>query len=190
MNTKVILVTDVKNLGEEGDIKEVARGYARNYLLPRKYVVPYNKGNLAMIEGRRASIEKKKEDKRTAARSLKDQIEAATITIVMPMGDNGKLFGSVTNATIADELGKAGITVERKRIEVPDHTIKSQGNYTVKVRLYENEEARLAVAVNPRAAGEKEKAAAVKAPADNKAAAQEQPAAEASAEGIAAGTEN
>ena len=183
MNTKVILVTDVKNLGEEGDVKEVARGYARNYLFPRNFGVPYNKGNLAMIEGRRASIEKKKEDKRMAARGLKEQIEAALITIVMPMGDNGKLFGSVTNATIADELGKIGISVERKRIDIPEHTIKSQGNYTVKVRLYENEEARLTVAVNPReakAAGEKapavqaEKAAAV----ENSSAAETAPPAE------------
>jgi large subunit ribosomal protein L9 len=152
MNTKVILVTDVKNLGEEGDVKEVARGYARNYLLPRKFVVPYNKGNLTMIEGRRAVIEKKKEEKRGAALGLKERLEAITVKIVMPMGDNGKLFGSVTNAAIADELGKMGIAVERKRVEVPGHTIKSQGNYKVKVRLYENQEAVLNVAVNPKEA--------------------------------------
>ena len=189
MNTKVILVTDVKNLGEEGDIKEVARGYARNYLLPRKFVVPYNKGNLAMIEGRRAGIEKKKEEKRTAARGLKAQIEAAAIKIVMPMGDNGKLFGSVTNATLADELGKIGIPMERKRIDIPGHTIKSQGNYTVKVRLYENEEALLTVSVNPQEA----KAAGEKAPAASgeKTAAPETPAAaEAPAEETSPAAEN
>ena len=150
MNTKVILVEDVKNLGEEGDIKEVARGYARNYLFPRKSVVPYNKANLNMIEGRKAVIEKKKEDKRLAASSVKEQIEAAVMKIVMPMGDNGKLFGSVTSATIAEELGKQGINVERKRIEIPDTSIKSQGNYKVKIRLYENQEAILSVAVNPK----------------------------------------
>jgi large subunit ribosomal protein L9 len=141
---------DVKNLGEEGDVKEVARGYARNFLFPRKFVVPYNKGNAAMIEARRVVIEKKKEEKRKAALGLKDQIEAAVLKIVMPMGDNGKLFGSVTNATIVDELQKAGITLERKRIEIPGHTIKNQGNFKVKVRLYENQEAVLTVAVNPK----------------------------------------
>ncbi|MDR1627106.1 MAG: 50S ribosomal protein L9 [Spirochaetia bacterium] len=156
MNTKVILVRDVKNLGEEGDIKEVARGYARNYLLPRKFVVPHNKGNLAMIAGRRAAIEKKKEEKRGTALGLKERIEALTMKIVMPMGDNGKLFGSVTSAAIADELGRMGIAIERKRVEVPGHTIKSQGNYKIKVRLYENQEATLNVAVNPK----EEKAAA------------------------------
>ena len=149
MNTKVILLTDVKNLGEEGDIREVARGYARNYLLPRKFVVPYNKGNLAMIESRRAAIEKKKEEKRAQSSGLKEQIESNVMKIVMPMGDNGKLFGSVTGATIAEELGKAGMIIERKRIEVPGSTIKTMGNYKVKVRLYENQEAILTVAVNP-----------------------------------------
>ena len=192
MNTKVILVTDVKNLGEEGDIKEVARGYARNFLLPRKFVVPYNKGNLAMMEGRKAAIEKKKEEKRMAARSLKEQLEGTILTIVMPMGDNGKLFGSVNNATLAEELGKVGIPVERKRIEIPDNTIKSRGNYTVKVRLYENEEAQVAVVVNPKeakAAGEK--APAVKA-AEGKTAAPVPQAQEAIAETQAAAptTEN
>ncbi|MDR3201011.1 MAG: 50S ribosomal protein L9 [Spirochaetales bacterium] len=170
MDTKVILVTDVKNLGEEGDVKEVARGYARNYLFPRKFVVPYNKGNLAMIESRRAVIEKKKEEKRKQALGLKEQIEETVLKIVMPMGDNGKLFGSVTNATISDELGKAGITVERKRVEVPDHTIKSQGNYKVRVRLYENQEAILSVAVNPKETKEEKAPAEKAAPAETPAA--------------------
>jgi large subunit ribosomal protein L9 len=177
MNTKVILVTDVKNLGEEGDIKEVARGYARNYLFPRKFVVPYNKGNLAMIEGRRAAIEKKKEEKRGAAQGLKERIEGALLKIVMPMGDNGKLFGSVTSSTLADELGKAGISVERKRIEIPGHTIKTQGNYKVKVRLYENQEALLSVAVNPK----EEKAVAEKKAAADPAPVPQAPGAEAKA---------
>ncbi|MDR1933178.1 MAG: 50S ribosomal protein L9 [Spirochaetales bacterium] len=178
MNTKVILVTDVKNLGEEGDIREVARGYARNYLLPGKFVVPYNKGNLALIEGRRAAIEKKKEEKRQQALGLKERIEGTFLKIVMPMGENGRLFGSVTNATIADELGRTGITVERKRVEVPDHTIKSQGNYKVKVRLYENQEAILTVAVNPK---EEPKAPEAKVP-ETKAAAEAPEAASPAAE--------
>jgi large subunit ribosomal protein L9 len=165
MNTKVILVTDVKNLGEEGDIKEVARGYARNYLLPRKFVVPYNRSNLAMIEGRRAVIEKKKEEKRGEAQGLRERIEGVPLKIIMPMGDNGRLFGSVTNATIAEELGKAGLSVERKRIEIPGRTIKSQGNYKVKIRLYENQEALLSVAVNPKVVKDIPEKAAVEPPA-------------------------
>jgi large subunit ribosomal protein L9 len=161
MNAKVILVKDVMNLGEEGDVKDVARGYARNFLFPRKMVVPYTKANLAMLESRRAIIDKKKEEKRNHASGIKEQIEAATVTIIMPMGDNGRLFGSVTNAMISDELQKIGLIIERKKIEIPDHTIKVQGNYKVKIRLYDNQEAILMVAVNPKAGSEKpaEKAA-------------------------------
>lgn len=150
MNTKVILVKDVINLGEEGDVKEVARGYARNFLYPKQFVVPYNKGNLAMLASRRVLIEKKKDEKRRHAEGIREQIESASLKIIMPMGDNGRLFGSVTNANIADELQRIGISVERKKIEIPEHTIKAQGNYKVKVRLYDNQEAILAVAVNPR----------------------------------------
>jgi large subunit ribosomal protein L9 len=155
MNAKVILVQDVRNLGEEGDVRDVARGYARNFLLPKKMVVPYTKANLAMLESRRAVIEKRKEEKRIHASGIKEQIEAAVITIIMPMGDNGRLFGSVTNAMISDELQKIGIIVERKKIEIPDHTIKVQGTYKVKIRLYDNHEAVLNVAVNPKTGAEK-----------------------------------
>lgn len=168
MNTKVILMQDVKNLGEEGDIKDVTRGYARNFLLPKKFVLPYNKTNLAVIESRRAIIEKKKEDKRNQALGLKGQIEAASIKIVMPMGENGKLFGSVNNSTIADELQKIGIVVEKKKIEVPEHSLKAQGNYKVKIRLYDNQDAILTVAVNPKEVKETEVKAEKAEPAAKK----------------------
>ncbi len=171
MNTKVILIQDVKNLGEEGDIKDVAKGYARNFLLPKKLVMPYNKTNLAFIESRRAIIEKKKEEKRNQALGLKGQIEAVNLKIVMPMGDNGKLFGSVNNSTIADELQKLGIVIEKKKIEVPEHSLKAQGNYKVKIRLYDNQEAVLSVAVNPKETKETEAKAA--APAQASAAEEE-----------------
>ncbi len=150
MNTKVILIQDVKDLGEEGDIKEVKRGYARNYLLPKKLAVPFTKSNLKLMEARRAIIEKKKEEKRQAALGLKERIESINLKIVMPMGENGRLFGSVNNAIIADELQKLGISIERKKIEIPEHTIKAQGTYKVKVKLYDNQEATLKVLVNPK----------------------------------------
>ncbi|GAB4366941.1 MAG: hypothetical protein Kow009_03770 [Spirochaetales bacterium] len=150
MNTKVILMQDVKDLGEEGDIKEVKRGYARNYLIPKRLAVPYTKGNLKLIESRRAIIEKRKEEKRQAALGLKERLETLELKIVMPMGENGRLFGSVTNGVIAEELEKLGISIEKKKIEIPEHTIKAQGTYKVKVRLYDNQEATLKVLVNPK----------------------------------------
>lgn len=144
---KVILKTDVNNLGEEGDIVVVAPGYARNFLLPRKMVVLHNAQNLAMLEARRAQIEKAKEEKRKAAASLKEKLNATVITIKMPAGENGKLFGSVSNTTLVEELTKLGMEIERKKVEVPNHVIKTTGEFKVRVRLYGNEEAEVKVSV-------------------------------------------
>lgn len=144
---KVILNQDVKHLGEEGDIKDVATGYARNYLYPRNLAVPFNEITMAHFESRKAEIESKKEAKRANAASLKDKLEAAVITFVMPAGANGKLYGAVTNHTVADELTKLGFEIERKKIEIPGLTIKSIGKYQANVRLYESASAMIQIVV-------------------------------------------
>ncbi|CEM60895.1 50S ribosomal protein L9 [Treponema phagedenis] len=144
---KVILNQDVKHLGEEGDIKDVATGYFRNYLFPRNLAVPCNAVTLAHFESRKEEIEAKKALKRTDAASLKERLEALSITIVMPAGANGKLYGAVTNQTLSDELAKQGFDIERKRIEIPGLTFKSVGNYHATVKLYENTQANLSVTV-------------------------------------------
>ncbi len=138
---KVILNQDVVGLGEEGDVKEVAGGYARNFLLPKKLVLPHTKQNLASLEHRRAAIEKRKEDKRAEALGLKERLEAEEIKFVMPAGENGKLFGSVSNALVAQELEKRGYQIEKKRVEIPEHTIRSVGTYKIRIKLYDKEEA-------------------------------------------------
>ncbi|MGB9686642.1 MAG: 50S ribosomal protein L9 [Rectinema subterraneum] len=148
---KVILNQDIPNLGEIGDIKEVAAGYARNYLLPKKLVMVYNEKSAAMLQKRQAEILAIKEQKRLASRSLKEKLEADTLVISMPAGSNGKLYGAVTNHTIADELLKKGIEVDRKKIEVPGRSIKSVGNYKVAVKLYEKDEAALRVSIEAQA---------------------------------------
>ena len=134
---KVILNQDIPNLGEIGDIKEVASGYARNYLLPKKMVMVYNEKTEAMFLKRQAEIQAIKEQKRLSSRSLKERIESEPLVISMPAGKNGKLYGAVTSHTIAEELLKKNIEIDRKRIEVPDRTIKSVGNYKILIRLYE-----------------------------------------------------
>ena len=144
---KVILNEDVKHLGEEGDVKNVATGYARNYLLPRNLVVVYNETTAAMFEARKAEIEARKEVKRQNAKSLKEKLEAAEISIEMPAGSNGKLYGAVTATVIADALAKLGFDIERKRIEIPGLTIKSVGNYHATVKLYEAAVAAIKVSV-------------------------------------------
>jgi large subunit ribosomal protein L9 len=144
---KVILNQDVAGLGEEGDIKEVANGYARNYLLPKKFALPYTKQNVTQLETRRSAIEQRKEEKRREAMGIKERLESEELVFTMPAGDSGKLFGSVNNAMVVQELENRGYSVEKKRVEVPEHNIRMVGNYTVKVKLYGTEEAQLKVLV-------------------------------------------
>jgi large subunit ribosomal protein L9 len=144
---KIILNEDVPNLGEEGDICDVADGYGRNYLLPKSLAVSHTKANLAMFELRRDAIEKRKQEKRDAVKGLKERLEAEPIVIQRPAGETGKLFGSVTNASIVDELEKHGIAVERKRVDLPEHSLKMIGNYSVRIKLYDNEVANLKLTI-------------------------------------------
>ena len=144
---KIILYQDVEGLGEEGDIKEVADGYARNYLLPKKLAVLYNKANLKILEQRRDAIEKRKEEKRREAMSLKERLESEEIVFKMPASESGKLFGSVNNAIIAQELQNRGYSIDRKKIEVPEHNLRMVGTYTIRIKLYDNEEANIKVSI-------------------------------------------
>jgi large subunit ribosomal protein L9 len=165
---KVILSQDVRNLGEEGDQVEVKDGYARNFLLPKGLAVLFNKTNLSIFASRAAAIEKRKAEKRKNAASLKEKIDSTVITLVVSAGDSGKLFGSVTNAMVQEALAKEGIEIDRKRIEVASHAIKTIGTYAVKVRLYENESAQMKVVVVSETEVKKNEAA--KAAADKAAA--------------------
>ena len=186
---KIILTQDVVNLGEEGDVRVVKNGYARNYLLPTGAAVIYNKTNAAIFASRAAAIEKRKEAKRAEAASLKEKLDALTLTLKITAGESGKLFGSVTSQMVQDELKKAGFEIERKKIEVATHSIKMTGTYSVLIHLYENESSHVKLIVASEAelkAKEKAEAEAkAKAEAEAKAAAE----AEAAAETEAAETE-
>ena len=164
---KVILKQDLSNLGEEGDIRVVADGYGRNYLIPKGIAVSYTKANIEIFRQKKNTIEARKETKRKEASSLKEKLTGEVITFAMPVGENGKLFGAITSANIVEELAKSGISVERKKIEVPEHSIKVVGEYTVKVKLYASETAELKVIVKSDSATEK---VATKAPAPEAAA--------------------
>ncbi|MFA7395665.1 MAG: 50S ribosomal protein L9 [Sphaerochaetaceae bacterium] len=160
---KVILNHDVPNLGEEGDVVVVKRGYARNYLLPKELAVLHNKANIALFEGKAAAIEKRKEEKRKASASQKEKLDNLKLTLVVSAGESGRLFGSVTSSMVQEALAKEGIEVERKRIEVASHDIKMIGSYSVNVRLYEGEMATVSIEVVSESEvkkAEKEKAAA------------------------------
>ena len=158
---KVILNVDVKSLGEEGDVKNVANGYARNFLLPRNLAVPYNEATVLMFEARKAEIEARKEQKRKDSASLKDKLEALNVEVAMPAGANGKLYGAVSTHVVAEALAKLGFEIERKRIELPGAAIKSVGTYKIIIKLYEAQTAEIHVVV---------KAQNIEAPAEEKAA--------------------
>lgn len=158
---KVILNVDVKSLGEEGDVKNVANGYARNFLLPRNLAVPYNDATVAIFEARKADIEARKEIKRQNAKSLKEKLESANFEIVMPAGNNGKLYAAVTTHVVAEVLAKQGFEIERKRIDLPGIAIKSVGTYHAVIKLYEAQSAEITIVV--KAQGDKaEEAVATK----------------------------
>jgi len=144
---KVILNKDLATLGEEGDVKEVAKGYARNYLFPRGIALPYTPRMIKIIEGRRAEIEARKEQKRLDARGIKEKLDAMEISITMPAGANGKLYGAVTNQTIAEELAKNGYQIERKRIELAGNGYKNVGKYKAVIKLYENQSAEITIII-------------------------------------------
>ena len=144
---KVILNRDLPNLGEEGDVKDVAKGYARNYLFPKGIALPYTPAMIKIIENRRAEIEARKEEKRQNAMGIKEKLEALELTIAMPAGANGRLYGAVTTQTVADELAKNGFQIERKRIELAGTGFKSVGKYKAIIKLYENQSTEVSVTI-------------------------------------------
>jgi len=144
---KVILNKDLATLGEEGDVKDVAKGYARNYLFPRGIALPYTQGMIKLIESRRAEIDSRKENKRRDAMGIKEKLENLELSIIMPAGANGRLYGAVTNQTIADELSKAGFQIERKRIELAGSSFKAVGKYKAAIKLYESQSAEITITI-------------------------------------------
>ncbi|MDR0411644.1 MAG: 50S ribosomal protein L9 [Treponema sp.] len=148
---KVILNKDLATLGEEGDVKDVAKGYFRNYLFPRGIALPYNEGTIKLFEARKGEIAARKEEKRKAAASDKEKLEGVELVLTMQAGANGKLYGAVTSQTVADELLKLGFQIERKHIELPGNTFKSVGKYKVSIHLYEGAIAEISLTVQAQA---------------------------------------
>lgn len=135
---KVILLSDVKGRGREGDVIEVARGFATNYLLPRNMAVMATTGNLKQLEARMHNIHKREAAKRADAESLAAQITGKSLVIEVKAGEGGKLFGSVTAGMVADALAaQLGVDVDRRKLDLHGH-IKNVGEHTIDVRIYED----------------------------------------------------
>ncbi|MFB0532942.1 MAG: 50S ribosomal protein L9 [Desulfatiglandales bacterium] len=124
---KVILLQDFESLGFEGDIIDVAKGYARNYLIPKGIVIEANKGNLKALEMKKDKIMTTRMKDKEAAESAKEKISQVTVTVRRKAGEDDKLYGSVTSRDIAQELEKGGIVVDRRKIIV-DEAIRTVGS--------------------------------------------------------------
>lgn len=137
---EIILKKDVENLGLEFDTVNVKPGYARNFLMPQGYAVlatPKNRASLAeTLEAR-----KEEEAKLVAnANSVVEKLKKTPLTIAAKVGSGDKLFGSINNATLSEELAKAGVEVDKKYIKIPGSTIKRTGKFSALVRLHRNVE--------------------------------------------------
>ena len=130
----VILRENVENLGRIGDLVNVSEGYARNFLLPRKLVAIADKGNVKMIENQKKILEKKRLAAKGQAIDLAKKINDATVTISRKVGENDKLFGSVSTSDIANALKKAGHSVEKRMIKLAQ-PIKALGVHNVIVEF-------------------------------------------------------
>ncbi len=133
---KVVLLGEIKGKGGEGDIVDVAQGYAENYLFPKKLAVAATKGNLKQLEERRNNIEKREAVRLADATALKETLDGKQVTVDVKVGDEGVLFGSVTAAMIADAIKEQlGTEIDRKRVEL-GKPIKVAGAHKVTISLY------------------------------------------------------
>jgi len=143
---KVIFLQDVKSHGKKGEIKEVAEGFANNYLIPKGLAKPASEGNLKSLEAQKQAEARRKEREKDEARALAAKLENMTLEIPSKAGENGRLFGSITNKQIAEALEKAGIRIDKRKI-VLDDPIRALGVYRVPVKLHSEVAAELKVYV-------------------------------------------
>ena len=131
---EVILKEDIVNLGKIGELVRVRDGYARNYLLPRGLVLEANKKNLKTFEHHKKIVGDQKQKILRQAQAVGDQLNGVSLVIPMKVGEEGKLFGSVTNIHIEKALKAKGLNVDRRKIQLAE-PIKNAGEYNVPVRL-------------------------------------------------------
>lgn len=144
-NMKVVLIKDLKGKGKKGDIIDVNAGYATNFLIPNGYAIVGNAANLNEAKQAIASKQHQAKELKDEALALQAKLKGLQVTVSIKCGENGKIFGSVTNKEIAYELEKLGYNIDRKKIEIP--TIKNIGTFTAKLKLHPNVHAEIEVLV-------------------------------------------
>jgi len=146
---KVILTQEVKGRGNEGDVIDVARGFAVNYLLPRKMAIQATSGNIKQLESRKGNIQMRNDDRRTAAEGAAGLIAGKSVVIGAKAGEDGKLFGSVTPLMVEIAvLEQLGVEVDHRKMELHGH-IKKTGDYPVTVGVFSDVKAEVLVRVVP-----------------------------------------
>jgi len=144
---KLILLTEVKSLGRKGEVVDVAEGYARNFLLPRKLATEADKGALAQLGSQQKAREKRDAQILADAKELAQRLESAKVAIKAKAGGNGKLFGAVTNADVASAIADAlAVAIDKHKIELKS-TIKALGSYPVEIKLHKHVVAKATVDV-------------------------------------------
>ncbi len=153
MGMKIILMQDFESLGFEGDIVDVARGYARNYLFPKGVAIEASNSNVKAMDMRKGKIVANRTKDKEAAERVREKISQVTITVRQKVGEEGRLYGSVTSRDIAQELESEGIVVDRRKIVI-DETIRALGEFEVPIKLHPEVMAKIKVVVE----GEEEEA--------------------------------
>ncbi|MNO15007.1 50S ribosomal protein L9 [compost metagenome] len=143
---KVIFLKDVKGQGKKGEIKEVSEGYAQNFLIPRGLVRLATEGNVKTLENQTAAEVKRKENEKQEAVNLGKKLEEMTIGLKAKAGEGGRLFGAITSKQVAEALEKAGVKIDKRKIEMHD-PIRTLGVTQVPVKLHPEVKATLKVQV-------------------------------------------
>ncbi len=146
---KVILTSDVPKVGKSGELKDVADGFARNYLIAQSLAVPASGGAYRAWQHDIANREEKRKRERGEAEIAANRVASTTLTMGVKVGDGGKLYGSITTQDIADALGRRGITVDKHKIDL-DQPLKALGTYKVAVKVYSGMTPEVTVIVEPK----------------------------------------
>ncbi len=145
---KIILTEDVEDLGEEGEIVEVADGYARNYLIPKRMAEMATEGKIQEIRERQRARKRKKAERREDAEEMAAELAEESFEISVKAGEQDRLFGSVTTQDIEEKLAEAGYEIDRRDIDL-DENIKELGEHTIPVKLFEDVTGEINLKVTP-----------------------------------------
>lgn len=144
---KVILIEDVQNLGKKYDVKEVADGYARNFLIPKNLAKIATKNAILWLETQKEILEKKSQQELVEVQELASKIDGLELMLEVKIGEKGQLFEKITTSKIAERLKEEGFKIEKKQIEISE-PIEKTGEFSIKIKLEHNLEAEIKLIIS------------------------------------------